>query len=71
MKKLKWQPNCPTLWGTLLLDVSSFGVMAFSDLTIVNNGLNVDITADEFDGTITLVGVQVAELDGAANFAFA
>lgn len=57
--------------GGDILDLSALGVANFSDLTLTQNGGNTDITSDVFDGTITLVGVIVGDLDGAANFVFA
>ena len=57
--------------GGDVLDLSALGIENFADMTVANVGANVEITADEFSGTITLLGIQVADLDGTANFVFA
>lgn len=57
--------------GGDILNFAAFGIDTFSDLTFTDNAGNLEITADEFDGTITLVGTAEGDLDGAANFMFA
>tara|TARA_R100000655_G_scaffold107808_2_gene158771 strand:+ start:10312 stop:12609 length:2298 start_codon:yes stop_codon:yes gene_type:complete len=54
-----------------VLDFSALGVSGTSELTFTDTGLDVEITSDAFDGTITLTGIaDVSDLTG-NNFIFA
>jgi hypothetical protein len=57
--------------GGDVLSLGGLGVSSFTDLSFGEVGGNTTITSAAFGGEITLVGVTIAELDGAANFSFA
>ena len=55
-----------------VLDFSAFDdINSSSDLTLADDGTDLTIDSAAFDGTITLTGVVVGDLDGSSNFDFA